>query len=73
MPLTKASAYRAYAAASLANAEAAADRNSRDVHSAIAEHFYLLAEDEISRVDQNGQPSASAVGNPVRRLAHAGS
>ena len=43
MPLTKASAYRAYAAASLANAEAAVDRKSRDVHLAIA--------DEIIRVD----------------------
>lgn len=58
MPLTKASAYRAYAAASLDNAEAAVDRESRDAHLAIAEHFYLLAEDEISRVD----PKAGAVG-----------
>ena len=53
MPLTKASAYRAYAAASLANAEAAVDRKSRDVHLAIAEHFYLLAEDEIIRSTQS--------------------
>jgi len=73
MPLTKAAHYRAYVAASLANAEAAIDSKSRDVHLAIAEHFYLLAEHEISRVDQNRQPSASAVANPVRRLAHAGS
>ena len=50
MPLTKASAYRAYAA-SLANAEEAADRTRREVHLAIAEHFYLLAQDEIDRVD----------------------
>ena len=58
MPLTKAAAYRAYAAASLDNAEAAVDRKSRGVHLAIAEHFYLLAEDEISRVD----PKAGAGG-----------
>ncbi len=58
MPLTKPSAYRAYAVASLANAEAAVDRKSRDVHLAIAEHFYLLAEDEIIRVD----PKAGAGG-----------
>ena len=32
MPLIKAAHYRAYAAASLANAEAAVDRKSRDVH-----------------------------------------
>ena len=50
MPLTKASACGAYAAASLANA-GSSDRQRRDVHLAIAEHFYLLAEDEISRVD----------------------
>ena len=56
MPLTKASAYRAYAAASLANAEEAADRTRREVHLAIAEHFYLLAQDEIDRVD----PAAAA-------------
>ena len=73
MPLTKAAHYRAYAAASLANAEAAADSKSRDVHLAIAQHFYLLAEDEISPVDQNREPSASVADNPVRRLAHAGS
>jgi hypothetical protein len=60
MPLTKASAYRAYAAASLANAEAAMDRKSRDVHLAVAEHFYLLAEDEISRVDPR-QPNRPAL------------
>jgi hypothetical protein len=72
MPLTKAVHYRAYAAASLANAEAAVDRKSRDVHLAIAEHFYLLAEDEISRVDPKRQPSNSAPENPDRRLARAG-
>jgi hypothetical protein len=47
-PLTKAADYRAYAAASLANAEA--DKKNRNVHMAIARHFYSLAEDEIGRV-----------------------
>ncbi len=51
MSLTKAANYRAYAAASLANAEAAIDRTTRDVHLAIAQHFYSLAEDEMSRAD----------------------
>ena len=73
MPLTKAAHYRTYAAASLANAEAAADSKIRDIHLAIAEHFYLLAADEISRVDPKWQESDAAVENPVRRLAHAGS
>ena len=55
MALTKAAQYRAYAATSLsatslANAEAAADKATRDVNLAIAQHFYLLAEDELSRV-----------------------
>jgi hypothetical protein len=68
MPLTKASAYRAYAAASLANAEAAVDRKSRDVHLAIAKHFYLLAEDEINRVGPKCQPNDE----PSRARAHAG-
>ncbi len=73
MALTKAAHYRAYAAASLANAEAAVERKSRELHLAIAEHFYLLADDEISRVNSNRQPSNSAADDPVRRLAHAGS
>ena len=47
MPLTKAAHYRAYAAASLANAEAAKDKPVREVHLAIARHFYSIAEDEI--------------------------
>ena len=49
--LMKAAYYRAYAAASLANAEAAADKTTRDVHLAIARHFYLLAETEIGRFE----------------------
>jgi hypothetical protein len=36
MPLTKAAHYRAYAVASLANAEEAVDKSKRDVHLAIA-------------------------------------
>ena len=61
MPLTKAAHYRAYATASLANAEAAVDMKSRGVHLAIAEHFYLLAEDEISqRADPKAQPDGDS-------------
>jgi hypothetical protein len=50
MSLTEATHYRAYAAASLANAEQAPDKTKRAVHLAIARHFYRLAEDEIGRV-----------------------
>ena len=49
-PLTKAAHYRAYAATSVANAETALDRTTRDVHLAIARHFYSLAQDEIGRL-----------------------
>jgi hypothetical protein len=73
MPLTKAAQYRAYAAASLANAEAAVDRTSCDIHLAIAEHFYLLAEDEISATDPKRQPGDSALAVPSPRRAHMGS
>jgi hypothetical protein len=52
--LMKAAYYRAYAAVSLANAESAADKTTRDVHLAIARHFYLLAEIEICRFE--GRP-----------------
>jgi hypothetical protein len=51
MPLTKAARYRAYAAASLVNAEKAVDKSKRDVHSAVARHFYRLAEEEIGRLE----------------------
>jgi hypothetical protein len=54
--LKKAAHYRAYAAASLANAEVAADKTSRDVHLAIAWHFYLLAETEIGRFEGTQRP-----------------
>jgi hypothetical protein len=50
MPLTKAARYRAYAAASLANADEAVDKAKRDVHLAVARHFYRLAEEEIGRL-----------------------
>ena len=52
MPLTKAAQYRAYAAASLANAEEAVDIAKRDVHLAVARHFYRLAEEEIGRLEE---------------------
>ena len=51
MPSTKAAHYRAYAAASLANAEKAVDKAKRDVHLAIARHFYTLAEEEIGHLE----------------------
>jgi hypothetical protein len=70
MSLAKAAHYRAYAAASLANAEAAVDRTTRDVHLTIAQHFYSLAEDEISRADQHQPCSGSAVDHLDRSLAH---
>jgi hypothetical protein len=50
MSLTKAAHYRAYAAASLANAEQAPDKTKRVVHLTIARHFYRRAEEEIGRV-----------------------
>jgi hypothetical protein len=33
------------------NAEAAVDKTTRDVHLAIARHFYLLADEEIGRLE----------------------
>jgi hypothetical protein len=46
--LKRAARFRAHAATSLANAEAAGDEASRRAHLAIARHFYSLAEQEIS-------------------------
>jgi hypothetical protein len=60
MPLTKAAHYRAYAAASLANAQEAVDKAKRDVHLAIARHFYSLAEEEIGRLEPKGPILQSA-------------
>jgi len=54
--LMKAAHYRSYAAGSLANAEAAADETTRDVHLAIARYLYLLAETEIGRFEGAQQP-----------------
>jgi hypothetical protein len=51
MTLTKATHYRAYAAASLAKAEKTIDKTKRDIHLAIARHFYRLAEEEIERLE----------------------
>jgi hypothetical protein len=48
-PLKRAARYRAHAAASLANAEAAADANARRTHLTIARHFYSLAEEAIGQ------------------------
>jgi hypothetical protein len=47
--LAKAAQYQAFAAASLGNAETARDKTICGIHLAIAEHFYALAETEISR------------------------
>ena len=60
MPLTKAAHYRAYAAASLANAEEAVDKAKREVHLAIARHFYRLAEEEIGRLEAKAPMLQSA-------------
>jgi hypothetical protein len=65
MALTKAAQYRAYAATSVANAEAAADKTTRDVNLAIAQHFYFLAEDELSRVAPHYE--AAPTSNPLDR------
>jgi len=60
MPLTKAAQYRAYATASLANAEEAADKARREIHLAIARHFYRLADEEIGRLEAKRSISQSA-------------
>jgi hypothetical protein len=51
MPLIKAAHDRTYAAASLAEAEKTADKAKRDVHLAVARHFYRLAEEEMGRLE----------------------
>jgi hypothetical protein len=56
-PLKRAARYRAHAAASLANAEAAIDISARKTHLAIARHFCSLAEEAISQ-----QATASSLG-----------
>ena len=47
--LKRADRFRAHAATSLANAEVAGDAATRRAHLAVARHFYLLAEQEISQ------------------------
>ena len=47
--LKRAGRFRAHAASSLANAEAASDEATRRAHLAMARHFYALAEQEISQ------------------------
>ncbi len=49
-PLARAARWRAHAAASLANAEAASGEKTRQVHLDIAKHFLSLAEHEINAV-----------------------
>jgi hypothetical protein len=47
--LKRAGRFRAHAAGSLANAEAASDVATWRAHLAMARHFYALAEQEISQ------------------------
>ena len=47
--LKRAGRFRAHAASSLPNAEAASDEVTRRAHLAMARHFYALAEQEISQ------------------------
>jgi hypothetical protein len=47
--LKRASRFRAHAANSLANAEAASDEATRSAHLVVARHFCSLAEQEISQ------------------------
>jgi hypothetical protein len=63
--LMKAAHYGTCAAASLANAEAAADKTTRDVHLAIARHFYLLAEAEIDRFEGAPRPHLNRECDPI--------
>jgi hypothetical protein len=65
MPLTKASAYRAYAAASLANAESAIDSKSRDVHLAVAEHFTCLPRTKLAAWTRTGSHTVLLSMSPV--------
>ncbi len=55
-PVERAARWRAHAAASLANAEAANDEKTRQVHLDIANHFLSLAEHEITEVKQRAWP-----------------
>ncbi len=49
-PRIRAARWRAHAATSLANAEAANDEKTRQIHLDIAKHFLSLAEHEINAV-----------------------
>ena len=49
--LKRAGRFRAHAAASLANAEAAGDEATCRAHLTVAKHFYSLAEQEIRQRD----------------------
>jgi hypothetical protein len=63
-PLKRAARYRAHAAASLANAEAAIDISTRNAHLAIARHFYSLAEEAISQQPEKPRVQALSVADP---------
>ncbi len=49
-PIARAARWRAYAAASLANGEAAKDEKTRQVHLDIAKHFLSMAGQEVNEV-----------------------
>jgi hypothetical protein len=66
--LKRATRFRAHAATSLANAEAAGDEASRRAHLAIARHFYSLAEEEISKREARRLGLNSAPSNQTRPL-----
>ena len=52
--LKRAGRFRAHTATSLANAEAAGDEPTRRTHSAVATHFYSLANKKLADVKRSG-------------------
>ncbi len=64
-PIARAARWCAYAAASLANGEAAKDEKTRQVHLDIAKHFLSMAEQEIDEVKERvkREPNAVAFSN----------
>lgn len=64
--LKRAGRFRAHAAVSLANAEAAGDEATRRAHLAVARHFYSLAEQEISQREAKRLVFDSVLSNQPR-------
>ena len=67
--LKRATRFRAHAATSLANAEAAGDEATRRAHLAVARHFYSLAEEEISQCEAKRSGFNSVPSNQTRPLS----